>query len=414
MVLGKLGKSLRTPRGIALLAVALLALGSVVVWRFGERYYTRLLLESPRSGKCERRLTRAVLGRSLELGTAYLLEHQKPEGNFDYEYDWRKDSLSAEDNETRQAGALWGLSSIYLAKKTPELRAATERGLGFFEAHSQVAGDRRCTAYAANRVGNVGTVALVALAEIEYLRALPADAADASAHHRELLGQYLRMLKDSAHPSRLWHGNYEVKTCKPVGEPSPYTDGEALLALIKAAKFLDHRELVPDILRGAAAGKRLNIDRARAENPDSDTTKSYYQWASMAFFELQTSEFAPSTDYGAAVLELADWIIDEHHILTRNRNTGYAFEGLAVAYALAKQRGDQARVAKLGCVIDVGLEHLLSWQVAGPTPNRYTEAPGAPRKAIGGVQNAAFESPLRIDVTQHQMHATELALEYVY
>ena len=34
--------------------------------------------------------------------------------------------------------------------------------------------------------------------------------------------------------------------------------------------------------------------------------------------------------------------------------------------------------------------------------------------AIGGVQNHRRESPLRIDVTQHQMHAVILAHRYVY
>jgi hypothetical protein len=33
---------------------------------------------------------------------------------------------------------------------------------------------------------------------------------------------------------------------------------------------------------------------------------------------------------------------------------------------------------------------------------------------VGGIQNAAFEPALRIDVTQHQMHATQLARQYVY
>ena len=33
-------------------------------------------------------LNRAILDRSLELGTQFMLNHQKPEGNFSYIYDW--------------------------------------------------------------------------------------------------------------------------------------------------------------------------------------------------------------------------------------------------------------------------------------------------------------------------------------
>ncbi|HYQ18890.1 MAG TPA: hypothetical protein VEQ58_24105, partial [Polyangiaceae bacterium] len=228
------------------------------------------------------------------------------------------------------------------------------------------------------------------------------------------LGEYLKMLARGVHPSGLWFGNYEVETCKPKGDPSPYSDGEALLALVKAAKYLDHRELLPVIMAGAAAGKKLNIDEARDNDADSDVTKGFYQWSTMAFFELATSDFPDTRIYGDTVLDLADWIIDTHHILSRTRNTGYAFEGITHAYALAKQRGD-ARQAKFGCAIDIGLERLIGWQVGGPLPNRYTAGSDAsdPR-GLGGVQNAAFEPGLRVDVTQHQMHATQLARQYVY
>jgi UDP-N-acetylmuramoyl-tripeptide--D-alanyl-D-alanine ligase len=167
-------------------------------------------------------------------------------------------------------------------------------------------------------------------------------------------------------------------------------------------------------MSSAEAGKRLNIDEAREDDEDSDTTKGYYQWSSMAFFELATSDFPETRGYGDTVLDLADWIIDTHHILTRTRNTGYAFEGIAHAYVLAKQRGD-ARQAKLACAIDIGLERLIGWQVGGPLPNRYTGTAGSEDpKARGGVQNAAYEPGLRIDVVQHQMHATLLARKYVY
>jgi hypothetical protein len=33
------------------------------------------------------------------------------------------------------------------------------------------------------------------------------------------------------------------------------------------------------------------------------------------------------------VLRLADWMIDVHRTLIRNKNTGYAYEGIIHAYA---------------------------------------------------------------------------------
>jgi UDP-N-acetylmuramoyl-tripeptide--D-alanyl-D-alanine ligase len=164
----------------------------------------------------------------------------------------------------------------------------------------------------------------------------------------------------------------------------------------------------------AAAGRRINIQQARERDPDSDTTKGYYQWSSMAFFEIATSDFPHAEDYASVVIELADWVIDEHKILTRLRNTAYAYEGITHAYELARRRRDAAHTAKFACTIDVGMQRLLSWQVGGPAPNRYTTTSQTDARTLGGVQNTAFDAPLRIDVTQHQMHATQLALEYVY
>ena len=402
----------RSRKIIAVLGLVAAALAILVWWR-GERFYLRWLLESPSSGRCQTHLDRQLLSRSIQLGTGFLLTHQRPEGNFDYEYDWHEDAFSDEDQETRQAGALWGLTLLYQDDRRPLLAAAIERGLDFFDEHSRLNKGVRCTVYPGSGEGVTGTVALVALSYIEYLRVAPNLASERRTLFEARLGEYLQMLSKAAHPSGLWYGGFDLGTCKPHGDPSSYSDGEALLALVKAAKYLGHKELLPDIVRGAAAGKRINVDQALAKAPDSDVTKGFYQWSTMAFYELATSDLPDTKIYGDTVLRLADWMIDEHAILSRNRNTGYAFEGLTHAYALAKQRGDRARQAKYGCVIDIGLEHLLSWQVGGPRSNRYT-ATAPDNQALGGVQNSAFEPALRIDVTQHQMHATQLARQYVY
>ena len=403
----------RNAKILGAVAVVLVLVG-VAWWRF-ERFYVRWLVESPSAGRCERHLTRPILDRSIKLGTGFLLAHQKPQGNFDYEYDWRAQKLSEDDQETRQAGALWGLTLLYQDDQRPELAAAIERGLGFFEAHSRAVKGKRCFAYPGSSAGTMGAIALVALAQTEYLRASPSLPSARRAELEARVGEYLSMLVQSVHPNGLWHQSFDAQTCAASGEPSSYYDGEALLALVKAAKYLDRKDLLPTIMAAAAAGRGQNIDQAREANADSDVTKGYYQWSTMAFYELATSDFPNTRIYGDTVLDLADWVVDEHNILTRNRNTGYAFEGITEAYALAKQRGDSARQAKYACVIDIALERLISWQVGSPLPNRYTaQASPTDTKALGGVQNEAFDAALRIDVTQHQMHALQLARQYVY
>ena len=402
-------------RLIILASSCVVLLLATLWWWRGERFYVRWLLESPAGGSCQKRLDRATLDASIKLGTSFLLAHQRPAGNFDYELNWRTQQLSQDDQEVRQAGALWGLTLLYQDDRRPELAAAIERALSFFDDNSRRVKGARCVAYPGSSVGRAGTNALLTLALIDYLRAAQDLPADKRSLFQTRLNDYLKMLVKSMHPSGLWYSEYDVATCKPQSEPSSYSDGEALLALVKAAKYLERQDLLPTIMTAAAAGKKLNIDDALAREPDSDVTKGYYQWSTMAFYELATSEFPNVAIYGDTVLSLADWMIDEHAVLTRLRNTGYAYEGIIHAYALAKQRHDTTRQAKYGCVIDLGLEHIMSWQVGGPVANPFSAGGAAQNpRVLGGVQNAAFDPALRVDVTQHQMHATLLARRYVY
>jgi len=167
-------------------------------------------------------------------------------------------------------------------------------------------------------------------------------------------------------------------------------------------------------VRTADAGHRLNIVEALARDSDSDTTKGYYQWSSMSFYELATSGWPDTERFGKILLELADWQIDVHKTLTRLRNTGYAYEGIIPAYDWAKKKGDP-RADKLACITDLGLGRLLSWQVGGPLASSFTRGVSAGDKlAVGGVQNEARLPALRIDVTQHQMHALIFAKNLIY
>jgi len=362
-------------------------------------------------------LSRELLERSLELGTRHLLANQKDAGNFNYSYDWRAKELSQEDNDVRQTGALWGLALIYQYTRSPEVGAAVDRALAFFEEHSRSGtGGTRFVVYPGSTTGHSGAPALVALALIDYLRAEPDHLSAARRGElRVRLDEYLAELLRLRRSDGLWHAYYDVGTGAPVGDNNPYVDGEALLALAKAARYMGRDDLRAAIMESAEKGYQENIVAARAKNRDSDTTKGYYQWSSMAFFELATSGWPDTTKFSGRVIELADWMIDVHHTLGRSRNTAYAYEGIIHAYRLAVLADDREHAAKFAQVIKKGMAKLTSWQVGHPGANSCivrtrTDDP----LALGGVQNHHAESALRIDVTQHQMHAVILALKYFY
>lgn len=359
-------------------------------------------------------LSRETLDRSLELGRAYLLNNQTPAGNFNYQYHVLGKRFLTGDSEVRQAGALWGLALIHHDHPTAKTREAIIKGLSFFHRHSEVTEDgRRFVVYPDSSSGSTGTVALVALTLIDFLRA--ADDFEGRDELETELGQYLDFLLSLRRADGHFYGGYSNTDGLPMGEPSPYFDGESLLALTKAARYLDRSALRPLIVESAASMYERWVDFALIEDPDSPLTKGFYQWGSMSYYELYTSKWPGTEVWAGRVIDLAYWMIDVHRTLDRRRNTAYAYEGIIAAWELARLTNHQEAQKKLGDVIAVGLTKLTSWQVGGPLENPFFGTRKiSDRLAVGGVMNAANDPLLRIDVTQHQMHAVLLARRFVF
>ena len=298
-----------------------------------------------------------------------------------------------------------------------------DRALAFFFDHTKAGpvegallidypGDASCS---------TGTVALVALGIIEYLRTERAGSLQLSDQYREKLisklNGYIAFLKFMHREDRHFSRSYSVFHKTKQGSFSPYYDGETILCLIKAAKYLGYKELIPMIEDTAMVmAKHYSVDQWR-KDPDSNLTKGFFQWSCMAFWEYQDAGWKHAETFGDYVLSLAWWMIHTHRTLQRTRNTAYAYEGIIQAYRLAKSRNHQAALQELVYTIDKGLHKLTGWQVGGPlqSHNQFLTAhPTSDSLAIGGIMNHRREAPLRIDVAQHQMHALILALKYVY
>jgi UDP-N-acetylmuramoyl-tripeptide--D-alanyl-D-alanine ligase len=162
--------------------------------------------------------------------------------------------------------------------------------------------------------------------------------------------------------------------------------------------------------------KEYTVDKWRYD-PDSSLTKGFFQWACMSFWEYRDAGWKNGTVFGDCLLALSWWMIHVHQTLERTRNTGYAYEGIIHAYRLAKMRRLKPAMNDLAYTIDTGLYKLTSWQVGGPLQhrNKYLLAHSTRDPlAVGGIMNHRRQALLRIDVTQHQMHAVILALNYVY
>jgi len=370
-------------------------------------------------------LTREILNTSMSLGSSFLVNNQKSAGNFNYEYDFVTKTFPPGDNQVRQAGALWGVSLIFAYTQDPEIRKALDKSLKFFFKYTRegnVPGSRAIF-YNDEISCKTGTVALVSLGIIEYLRAEKEGRVVLKESYRQLLEDNLRgyiqhllsIQLNNAHFADSYISNGKKKSIS--SKYNPYADGEVLLTLIKAAKYLDYKEL-KTVFQDSAflIAKDYTMDQW-PYNPDSNLTKGFYQWSSMAFWEYQDAGWEDSEYYGDYVVNMAWWMIITHRTLQRTRNTAYAYEGIVLAYQIAKVRNNENAFSTLAFTIDKGLAKLTSWQVGGPLESRnkfLSSFEEFPAVSIGGIMNHRKEPLLRIDVTQHQMHALILALKYRY
>jgi len=346
----------------------------------------------------EEKLTVELLNESLRLGRQFLLNQQKPEGNFNYEFHLVTGEISNRDSQVRQAGVLWSLALIHLNNPQPETLAAVEKGLEFFELHSRTTpSGGRCIAYPTERSGKTGTMALVALALIDFLRA--EGESEGEQRWKTFLDEVLIQLMDLRMEDGLFYSAYSLESGVGLGAPSPYYDGEALLALTKAWRLLERDDLEPFVWDSAERMHRVHVAEALEKDPDSSVTKGYFFWACLSYLELLRSQGEEARLYGQRCLDLAVWMIDVHKTLERTRNTAYAQEGILAAWKCADLLDRDRLKQKFERTIHEGLYRLTTWQVGVSIENEYLREIDPNPLAVGGVMNKKDDPILRMDVT---------------
>ncbi|MGA8259339.1 MAG: hypothetical protein WB783_03915 [Arenicellales bacterium] len=358
-----------------------------------------------------RRVDREDLETCVVLCRRHLIAMQTAQGNFRYEYDWEKHEYSDDDAPVRQAGTLWGLANLNRLRPASVVYDICRRGLAFYDRHSGVTGaGGRFTTYPGERDGSAGSVALVALTLIELLRGATIDAVDA-VRWRALLKEYLRYLLEIQLPDGRWPSQYDAAG-RPHGDPSPFFDGEALLALTRAARYLGLSGMEDAISRGAAGAYRRYILLALRGDQQSRAAIAYYQWGTMAMYEIVGARWSESERYEQLVYYLADWVCGVRRLGELKHNPAATLEGLIHAFDLARSGAspDQRRLYRE--TIEVCLQRMLSLQAGHPRAGSFVRR--APRidPVIGGCQHKPERAKLRIDFALHQLHAAMLALQF--
>ncbi len=378
------------------------------------RFFFLLLFTAVAVGADDRKLTAADLERAIALGRTHMVANQKADGTFHYEFHCGTLKARPGDNVTRQAGAVWGLALLFRHAPERDLERALRRSLDFFISRSKTTAAGGAYILYPQQRNSTGAVALIGLSLVDYLRAEHSLTAAEKTRYKDQLTRYVRFLVSLRTTTGQFHSSY-TNAGKGVGRPSPYFDGETLLCLVRAAKYAGHDKLKQTLIDSAGRMHKINVVEPLQRDPDSSTTKGFYQWSTMAYYELYTSKWPGTGKYARRAIQLGHWMIDTHRVLRRRRNTAYAFEGLTHAAELARLTGDRRARAKFTAAVDTGLAKLLSWQVGSPRQNDYlARLPRVPPRAVGGILNHPQEPWLRIDVVQHQMHALVLARTWLY
>ncbi len=364
------------------------------------------------------KLERRLLTDAIEKARIYYLAQQTDLGNFIYAQDAVEDEKSDDDNQVRQAGALWGLACLNRDRPTLPTARAVIKGAQFFIDRSRPLGmGHTGPLYPGTDEIKTGTVALVTLSLVElwrgeekYLTRMGRGLTSAWASN------YLSYLGGMEMDDGSWGRMYRASINEREPVPSPYYDGEALLAYCRAARYMDHSELVPKIEKIAPLlAKKYTVD-AWVRDPNSDDTKGFFQWGCMAFLEYVEAGWKNADMMGDACLALAWWQLHQRDVEAREGNTAYAVEGLVAAYRVAELRQDQTAMATLRTAIEGMLVRQISTQVGGPLEkyNFFLASHRTRPECAGGIMQSPYSGRIRIDVVQHQMHAMLLALQYLY
>ena len=364
-------------------------------------------------------ITRDHLITAIEATRVYYLNQQFKEGNFLYAMDLSSGKYFDDDNQVRQAGALWGLSCLNRDRFTENTRRALLAGIDFFERNrKKISSGEMILNYPGEDVLKTGTVALFCLSLTEFLigqaEFLPPDVCQ---RYQDLLDQQLAWLQSMEMADGSWAGQFDLPSGYREKVGNPYYDGEALLAYCRAARLLKRDKLLPRIRTALPLLLEKYTVKCWEPGGDSDETKGFYQWGSMSCAEVVEAGWDNADLAAQATLAMAWWQIYDNKLEARGGNTAYALEGLIAAWRIAKARKDQKNMGLIRPVIERCLGRLMIWQVGGPflKLNPYlTNLPRIHPKAYGGITSALNSNIIRIDNVQHQLHAMLLALQYLY
>jgi hypothetical protein len=363
-------------------------------------------------------LTADALDQSLDLGRQYLLNIQRGDGSFIYELDAARGVDLNTRHAVREMSALWMLARLHRQHPAAQTSVAILRSLRLQDLYAKRAADGgRYLSEPGASEWTTNVVALYALSLIDYLGTDQKLDPPVRAEYERSLADTVKFLMSVRLPTGRFYPLYRVADGRGTGLPAPDCDGQALYALVRYAKEHDDAGVREAALESAAVMYGEYVKAALRADPHSPDAIAFYPWGTMTFYELYTSGWRDTKPYAARAVAMGRWMTDVNKVVAQPGNSGTAYEGLAVAWELARLTGDTKDRRIIGTALNQRLAKLLTWQIGNPNATSSGAVPATflrSPKSRGGVVTIENNPRIRTDVVTHQLSAELLADQFMF
>jgi hypothetical protein len=341
-----------------------------------------------------------------ELAKTWLISNIREKGLFVYRYDPETGSTPSAQNELRQLMASRVLA--ILAAQDPSLLPLHQKNMQFILEHWYKEDGSIGYVYFDHK-SKLGANAML-------LRALIAspDVAEYRAKAKRV-AQGIVSLQETDGSFRAWF--HEPDYAYDEDYLLTFYSGEAILALLEYAETAKDQ----DVFNAAKKAQDFYMEKY-VTNIEKNYYPAYVPWHTMSLAHLY--EKTRDRRYADAIFVLNDELL---HVLDTTEHLGRFYnpltpeygtphsssdavytEGLAFAYGVAKQLGDEARELQYRFALGLALYNLSSLQYSSKN-----NGGGMPEKMLGGVRVSIEDSEIRVDTVQHTWDAMSAILDRV-
>ncbi len=352
------------------------------------------------------------IAERITLAQTWIMNAQRSDGLFIYEYLPLEDKFTDDDNIVRQVGTFWALTESLSYARNAETLAVISKfrdKIGRMIIRAKAKEENKSTDIAYidfNGIGKLNTSALYVLSLLS-LKNHNVPLTQQEEKDLPLFIEGLRKMSDEK--GGFWYLYYLPKKDNKI---TSYGSGEALFAL---AKYYDHTNDI-DNLKWVYKAFLKYDERFLKNNPSFQNTeaRSFFSWGIYALAVINEKFPIPYETTVKPMLDMA-FKAREESPKCQNKGCFFApslgeaafFEGMVQAYKMTQNaEKDKAEVQKLKDFIDLALQYYASLQVTNIEQFRQKSGyTGKTENVLGVFCDGEPCKRIRNDLTQHAMNA---------